>query len=74
MLGDHLDEMVRDRVWLVVSRVVVVMMPVAMIMIMAFRNGDARIDEVRFGQQMEANVMDLEDEQSRHQRTQPPTC
>jgi hypothetical protein len=71
VLDDHLDEMVRNRVRLVLIAVVVVVV-VAIVVNGAFLNRDVNI-EVSFRQQMEANVMNLEHEQQHHQHTQPPT-
>lgn len=74
MFGDHLDEMIRDRVWLVVIAVLVVVIAVVVNVIVsgAFPNYDVDVEMI-FCQQMEANVMNLEDEQQHHQHTQPPT-
>ena len=66
MLGNHLDEMVRDRVRLVVIAVVVSVM-----VSHAFSDGDVKIVEVSFRQEMEGNVIDVEDEQHHRQHTQP---
>lgn len=68
MFDDHLDEMIRDRVRLVVIAIVVVVVAIVVnvIVSVAFRNGDVNIIEVSFRQQMEANIIDLEDKQHHH--------
>src|SRR5438046_9423125 len=72
VLGNHLDEMVRDRVWLVVIAVVMIAVVVSIIVNGAFGEGDVKIVEVSFRQEMEGNVIDVEDEEQHRQRTQPP--
>ncbi len=72
MLRNHLDEMVRDRVWLVVIAVVMIAVVVSIIVSDAFSIGDVKIVEVSFLQEMEGNVIDVEDKQSHCQDTQPP--
>ncbi len=71
MLGNHLDEMVRDRVRLVVIAVVMIAVVVSIIVNGAFSDGDVKIVEVSFRQKMVGNVIDVEDEQHHRQHTQP---
>ncbi|PYM15760.1 MAG: hypothetical protein DME18_03380 [Verrucomicrobia bacterium] len=59
---------------LVVITLMVIAIVVSVIVSGAFSNGDGEIVEVRFGQEMEANVIDVEDEQHHRQYTHPPTC
>ena len=73
MLGNHLDEMVRDRVRLVVIPVVMIAVVVSIIVSDVFSIGDGKIVEVNFRQEMVGNVIDVEDEQRHRQHTQPPT-
>jgi hypothetical protein len=72
VLGDHLDEMVRSRVRLVVIAVVVVSVVGPVIVSGAFSNASVKIAEVSFRQEMVANVNEVKDEQQHRQDTQPP--
>jgi len=55
-----------------VSTFLVISIVVPIIVIAAFRNRQMEIIEVGFRQEMEADVVDVEDEQSHRQHAQPP--
>lgn len=73
MLGDHLDEMVRNRVRLVVIALRMISVFVPCIVSSTIRDRKMKIGVVRFRQKMNVNAIDLNDEEQCRQYTQPPT-
>ena len=72
MLGDHLHEMIRSGVRLVMVAIVVIAIVMLTVMKSYFISSGRSIVVMSLREKMVANVTGLEDEQQRDQHPQPP--
>ncbi len=72
MLGDHLELMVRGRMWLVMVAVVMIAIIRRGIVIVVMRGDGMNVIEVGLRKKMAVEVIDVNDEQNRREQTQPP--
>ena len=74
MLGEHLQLMVGRRMWLVVVTVVMIAVIWSIAVIVVRNRCDLKVIEMRFRKEMITKVIDVNDEESRNEKAQPPHC